>query len=58
MDFTYACQFTILGYPRELDPKAPPVAIAVEALRELAERLGANRVIWRYDPIVFTVSVA
>jgi hypothetical protein len=52
--YRYYLQFTILGYPRHIDPKSPPVATAVETFRELAERLGPRRVIWRYDPIVFT----
>ena len=52
--YRYYFQFTILGYPREIDPKSPPAATAVEAFCELAERLGPRRVIWRYDPIVFT----
>ena len=52
--YRYYFQFTILGYPREIDPKSPAAATAVEAFRELAERLGPRRVIWRYDPIVFT----
>jgi len=47
-------EVTILGYPREIDPKSPAAATAVEAFCELAERLGPKRVIWRYDPIVFT----
>jgi hypothetical protein len=52
--YRYYFQFTILGYPREIDPRSPAAATAVEALGELAERLGPRRVIWRYDPIVFT----
>ncbi len=52
--YKYYFQYTILGYPRELDPKSPPAATAIETFRELAEGLGPNRVIWRYDPIVFT----
>ena len=52
--YRYYFQFTILGYPREIDAKSPPAATAVETFRELAERLGPKRVIWRYDPIVFT----
>jgi len=52
--YRYYFQFTILGYPREIDPKSPPAAAAVGAFRVLAERLGPRRVIWRYDPIVFT----
>jgi hypothetical protein len=52
--YRYYFQFTILGYPRQIAPKSPPAATAVEAFRELAQRLGPRRVIWRYDPIVFT----
>jgi hypothetical protein len=52
--YRYYFQFTILGYPRELDLTAPPAATAVEVFRELAERLGPSRTIWRYDPVVFT----
>jgi hypothetical protein len=52
--YHYYFQFTILGYPRELDPKSPSVAAAVQSFQRLAERLGPARVIWRYDPIVIT----
>jgi DNA repair photolyase len=50
----YYFQFTILGYPRELDPKSPSIAAAVEAFKALSDRLGPCRVIWRYDPLIFT----
>lgn len=52
--YRYYFQFTILGYPREIDAKCPPAVAAVKTFRELAERLGPKQVIWRYDPIVFT----
>ena len=52
--YRYYFQFTILGYPREIDPQSPAATTAVRTLCELAERLGSSRVIWRYDPIVFT----
>ncbi|MHB8865810.1 MAG: DUF1848 domain-containing protein [Pirellulaceae bacterium] len=52
--YRYYFQYTILGNPRKIDPKSPPVATAVDTFRELSERLSPNRVIWRYDPIVFT----
>jgi hypothetical protein len=52
--YKYYFQYTILGYPRELDRKSPSAETAVEAFRELADRLGSSRVIWRYDPVVFT----
>jgi DNA repair photolyase len=47
-------QFTLLGYPREIDPHSPSVPAAVAVFKELSERIGPDRVIWRYDPVVFT----
>lgn len=52
--YRYYFQFTILGYPRDIDHKSPPKATAIETFRELSHRIGPRRVIWRYDPIVFT----
>jgi len=52
--YQYYFQFTILDHPREIDPKSPPAEAAIRCFRELAERIGPQRVIWRYDPIVFT----
>lgn len=52
--YRYYFQFTLLGYPRQIDPRSPAVETAVDAFRELAQRLGPRRVIWRYDPIVFS----
>src|SRR5262249_45409981 len=50
----YYFQFRILGYPRELDPKSPSVTAAVETFKALSDHLGPSRVIWRYDPLIFT----
>ena len=52
--YRYYFQYTILGYPREIEPGTPSLTTAVETFCELSERLGPGRVIWRYDPIVFT----
>ena len=52
--YRYYFQYTIIGNLREIDPKSPPVATALDTFCELSERLGPNRVIWRYDPIVFS----
>ena len=40
--YRYYFQFTILGYPRELDPRCPPATTAAETFRDLAERLGSE----------------
>jgi Domain of unknown function (DUF1848) len=53
-DYRYYFQFTLLGYPRAIDPKAPAVERSLETFRLLADRVGPERVIWRYDPIFFS----
>ena len=50
----YYFQYTILDYPRLLETKTPPVEAAIETFRQLSERVGPERVIWRYDPILFS----
>lgn len=45
---------TITGYPRSLEPAVPSVAEAVLFMKELAGRVGRRRVVWRYDPVIFT----
>lgn len=46
-------QYTITGYPRELEPHVPAAGEAVATLRRLSDRIGPERVVWRYDPILF-----
>jgi hypothetical protein len=50
----YYFQYTILGYPREIDPKCPSLEAAVRAFREVSDHVGPKRMVWRYDPIVIT----
>ena len=50
----YYFQYTLLGYPKQIDPHSPTRAAAISTFRELAARVGPERVIWRYDPIVFS----
>jgi len=45
-------QYTITGYPRELEPAAPPTHAALAALAALSARIGPQRVLWRYDPLL------
>jgi hypothetical protein len=52
--YHYYFQCTVMNNPREIDPKAPPVEASTAALIDLAQRIGPRRVIWRYDPLVFT----
>jgi hypothetical protein len=50
--YRYMFLYTITGYGPPLEPYAPPPAQATDTFLQLAGRLGAARVVWRYDPIV------
>ncbi len=52
--FRYFFQFTVLGYPRLLDRYSPWIGESIATFIELSDRVGLDRVIWRYDPIVLT----
>lgn len=52
--FRYYFQYTVMDNPKELDPKSPSLTSAISTFKELSQRVGAKRVIWRYDPIVLT----
>ncbi|MCX8024216.1 MAG: DUF1848 domain-containing protein, partial [Thermanaerothrix sp.] len=47
----YYFQYTIMENPRTIDKKSPPLQPAIETFVELSEKIGDERVIWRYDPI-------
>jgi len=50
----YYLQFTVMNNPREIDPYCPSLRASLETFRRLVDHVGPRRVIWRYDPIVFT----
>ncbi|MGE5221440.1 MAG: DUF1848 domain-containing protein [Omnitrophica WOR_2 bacterium] len=52
--FQYYFLITILGNPPLLDPKSPSLHAALDNFLKLSRRTGPERVIWRYDPIVFS----
>jgi len=50
----YYFQYTMVGYPEQIDPKSPNLETALSTFQELADMIGAQKVIWRYDPILFS----
>ncbi len=52
--YPFYCHYTITGAPRALEPRVPEWSQAARVFRELAERIGPRRVLWRFDPILFT----
>lgn len=50
--YMYYFQFTLTGYGKDIEPGLPDKRrILIPAFCELADRIGWDRVIWRYDPI-------
>lgn len=43
---------TLMDNPRQIDTGCPPVEVASRRFQALANRVGPEKVIWRYDPIV------
>jgi len=52
--YKYYFQYTIIGYPGSIEPKCSPINTAIKTFRELSELIGKDRVIWRYDPILYS----
>ncbi len=52
--FHFYFHFTLNGYPREIDSHAPSAEAAIATLRGLAGLVGADLVMWRYDPVIFS----
>ncbi len=52
--FPHVFLVTVVDYPRDLEPGAPPLERRLTAFRRLADDIGPERVVWRYDPIVFS----
>ena len=50
--FRYYFLMTLNAYPQLLEPGNPTAEEQVSAFRELSGRVGPEKVIWRYDPIV------
>jgi hypothetical protein len=52
--FPFVVQYTITGYPREIEPSVVPAEQAVAVVRDLSGRYRPRAVVWRYDPVFLT----
>ncbi len=52
--YRYYFQFTLTGYDRAIEPNVPDLAAGIEVFCALSRRIGPERVVWRYDPIVLS----
>ena len=52
--YAYYFQFTLNGYGPEIEPNLPGVAERLATFRALSGKIGPERVLWRYDPILLS----
>jgi len=53
--YHYYFQFTLTGYGRNVERNVPhKKEKMIPVFQRLSEQIGSSRVIWRYDPILFT----
>ncbi|UWG96461.1 DUF1848 domain-containing protein [Dehalobacter sp. DCM] len=51
--YTYYFQFTLNAYGKDVEPHVPSKnEIVIPAFQKLSQRIGKDKVIWRYDPIL------
>ncbi|MGN0506476.1 MAG: DUF1848 domain-containing protein [Lachnospiraceae bacterium] len=54
-DYNYYFQFTLTGYGTDLERNVPhKKEVMIPVFKRLSGQIGVKRVIWRYDPILFT----
>jgi len=52
--FPFYFQFTLNPYGVDVEPGVPPLGTRVETFLRLSERVGPDRVVWRYDPVLLS----
>ncbi|MDY0169240.1 MAG: DUF1848 domain-containing protein [Thermoguttaceae bacterium] len=58
-DIAYYFQFTVNDYEDEgLEPNVPSLSERIRVFKDLSSRIGKDRVIWRFDPLVLTAHIS
>lgn len=50
--YNYYFQFTLNGYGRDIELNLPDRDTLIKLFKDLSVKIGKNKVIWRYDPIL------
>lgn len=53
-DYHYYFQFTLTPYGPDIEPNLPPKDQILASFLKLSDQVDKKRVIWRYDPIIFS----
>lgn len=52
--YRFYFQFTLTPYGTDIERNLPPKRRILQTFRTLSEQIGAEKVIWRYDPVIFS----
>ncbi len=53
-EYQYYFQYTVTGYDRDIEQNLPDKKWIRENFKALSDKIGCMKVIWRYDPILFS----
>lgn len=53
-DYKYYFQYTLTGYDKDVEAGLPDKNALIQNFRALSDKIGPMRVVWRYDPILFS----
>jgi DNA repair photolyase len=53
-DYKYYFQFTLTAYDQSVESNVPEKKTLIKTFIDLSEKIGKDKVIWRYDPILLT----
>ncbi|HHW58141.1 MAG TPA: DUF1848 domain-containing protein [Clostridia bacterium] len=53
-DYAYYFLFTLNPYDKRIERNVPEKSHIIEVFKKLSSKIGKDRIIWRYDPIILT----
>jgi hypothetical protein len=53
-EYAYYFQFTLNSYLSDMEARLPPKPRREETFMRLSDKIGPERVVWRYDPVLLT----
>ena len=56
-EYNYYFQFTINPYDIKIEENVPLKSKIIETFKDLSDKIGPERVIWRYDPILLSENI-
>lgn len=58
LGYKYYFQYTITPYDKEIEPNLKDKNVIIDNFINLSKKLGKEKVIWRYDPILITKNIS